>query len=70
MVINRLLIPHQHRRYSYIDKYGDTISRYSSYSRHCKYIYRQPSYNLKFNHQPSKRVILSRQSSMATPPSH
>ena len=43
MVINRLLIPHKHRSYTNVDKYGDTISRYSSYSRHSKYTYRQPS---------------------------
>ena len=38
MVLILLLIPHKHRRYSYIDKYGDAIALYN---HHSKYIYRQ-----------------------------
>ena len=68
MVISQLLIPHQHRSYCCIDKTADTISRYSSYSRPSKYIYRQPLNSLKFNRQPSKRHIFRRQPSKATPP--
>ena len=34
--INRLLIPHKHRRYSCIAKYGDAIA---FYNHHSKYIY-------------------------------
>ena len=63
MVINRLLIPHQHRRYSCIDKYGDTMS---FYSRHSKHIIRQPLNSLKFNRQPSKIYTFSRKPSKAT----
>ena len=40
MVINRLLISCQHRRYNWINKSGDAISLYN---RHSNYIYRQPS---------------------------